>query len=188
MIAAALHDFYKRREIEIAASSGYSWEAFHRASEQATQLMREVGFSERVVRFANAPGHDSVIEIDPLLERETLSEEELAFLAMHYVDIITTENYWFDEVEVTSTGKKNALDRRLDMAEAFPKYQRINEEGRKYFHGETMVQALRRTGKLIEQRLTGIINQRSGTAIDSLDLPTFLDSMVKREISEIRSV
>jgi hypothetical protein len=104
---------------------------------------------------------------------------------MHYVDDYTINDRWVVPAEEGSHGLVNDLDRRVDKNEANPRYQKLNEEGRMVFRGETAYQAQRRVGHLVEQRLASLVKEKSGNDIRPERLPEMIDQMIRREIENI---
>ncbi len=187
-VAAALHDFFKKGEKEIATNEGLSWNSFDKASQESTRQMKEAGFSERVVRLANASGHGSFLEIEEILRKGSLSPEEVAYLVQHYVDDYTMDTEWAASAEMISSGRFiNDLDRRIDMNGRNPRYARLNEEAKEYFNGETMSEAQRRIGSAVEERLAQLIHESIGQSLNPKDLPQFIDKEVRRNISKRKS-
>lgn len=180
--AAALHDFFKKGEKEIITSEGLSWDSFEKASEESTRQMREAGFNDRIVRLANSIGHGSLVETDSILKKESISSEDLAYLALHYVDDYTIGSDWANPVENIDDKQINDLDRRMDKNEANQRYARLNEEGRTKFSGETTFEAQRRIGHLVEERLACFIAGNSGQTLDPKELPQFIDREIQSKI------
>ncbi|OGG50020.1 hypothetical protein A2763_03690 [Candidatus Kaiserbacteria bacterium RIFCSPHIGHO2_01_FULL_54_36] len=182
-VAAALHDFFKKGEKEIVTKKGLSWDAFEAASEESTRQMREEGFSERIVHLANSSGHTSFLETEDILRKESLSQEDVAYLVQHYVDDYTLGSGWTAPAEITADGRHiNDLDRRIDATEPNPRYAQLNEEGRAKFGGETVFEAQRRIGNAVEARLARLTNENSGQSIHPKDLPQLIDKEIRKRI------
>jgi len=182
--AAALHDFFKKGEKEIVVARGLSWEAMEEAEAVSERRLEEAGFSERVVRLAGGVGHNSLQETQRILEQDTLSADDTAFLVMHYVDDYTVNSDWVQPTEVTPDGRRiNNLDRRMDKNEANPRYAVLNEAGRQHFNGETSFQAQRRIGHMVEERLAALLTQQTGQSIEPLRLPEVIDEGVQAAIA-----
>ncbi len=195
--AAAAHDFFKRIEQDIAKEGGYTWESYEKASRTATDLMRLAGktlpaINERVIRLANAVGHGSLREIESILEKPSLSEDDVAFLVMHYVDDYTRGDQWIKPAEVDlsidpSGMPMNELDRRiaknLKNAEPGKQYERLNVDGIGKFTDktETTFQAQRRIGHRVEETLIRVLADR-GYHVAPLDLPEFIDNDIRSTI------
>ncbi len=187
MVAAALHDFNKKDEMTIARKAyaeGQSvWEAFEEASIEKTRMMQEAGFSPDVIRLANAAPYGSIPETEEVLQKDTLTEEDVAFLLLHYVDDISRGANWVAPVEEDDGKRVNELDRRLGRGVGTnPVYMQLNEEGKTYFNGATTWEAALRVGQSIEERLTGLISQNIGQPLDPKDLPEFIDKRVRQNI------
>lgn len=182
-IAAALHDFFKKGEKEIVTSEGLTWDSFDKATAESTRLMREAGFSERIVRLANSMGHDSLFETESIVKKESLSPEEIAYLILHYVDDYTIGSDWVEPLENVGDKQINNLDRRIDKNEANPRYARLNEEGRTKFAGETTFEAQRRIDYLVEERLASLIVEKTGQNISPKELPQFIEREIQSKIA-----
>jgi len=177
MIAAGLHDFFKKNEKEIVTKGGLNWDSFAKSSREAENKMEEAGFSDTVIRLANAVGHNSLIETEKLLLEEQLTPEDLACLVLHYIDDYTVGSEW-----ATGGQDKTNLDMRVDNNIKNPRYAQLNEEGKAIFNGETTFEAQRRIGHLVEEKLTEFINKKSNQSINSKDLPQFIDQQIKNNI------
>lgn len=127
--AATLHDAYKRREAELVRERGPSWAVFEEANRQAAAALRGAGYNERVVRLTGAVGHGSLLETEEVLSRQVLSNEDTAFLAMHYIDDYTIGSSWASPAEVVGGRLCNSLDFRTAKNAANPRYQQLNEDG-----------------------------------------------------------
>lgn len=188
MMAAALHDFYKSHEmkkVKDAMASGESnWDAFEESSKESQSLMRAAGFSESVIHLAQSVGHGSFLETEEILKKDALSEDDRAFLALHYIDEYTRGSDWASPAETLEGGKKiNELDRRVDKNESNVNYRRLDEEGRVRFGGETTFQAQRRIGHDVEDRLAREVVSAGVSVEDSKDLPEMIDKEIHEKIS-----
>lgn len=183
--AAALHDFFKKGEKEIVTSEGLSWDSFEKASEESTRQMREAGFNERIIRLANSIGHGSLVETESILNKESLSSEDVAYLVLHYVDDYTIGSDWANPIENIDDKQINDLDRRVDKNKANQRYARLNEEGRTKLSGETAFEAQRRIGHLVEEKLATLIAVAENTdqIIDPKELPQFIDREIQSKIA-----
>lgn len=187
MVAAALHDFNKRQEIQqvkkAIAEGKSNWDAFEESGEESKRKMEEAGFSETVIWLASSVGHTSFVETESILKKPELSEDELAYLVLHYTDEYTRGSEWAIPAETDEEGSKvNELDRRVDKNEANPNYDQLNEEGKAHFGGETTFQAQRRIGHEVENRLAAIINQKREELINPKDLPELIDQDIRAKI------
>jgi nuclear transport factor 2 (NTF2) superfamily protein len=183
ILAAAAHDFFKKGEKEIVSADELSWNSFEKASEESSRKLREAGFNERIVRLVNSVGHASLPETASILEKATLSEDDLAYLVQHYVDDYTVNSEWSKPVESTAGGESiNDLDRRVDKNEANERYARMNEEGKTRFSGETSFQAQRRIGHLVEEKLASLLEEKTGQKVDAKELPEVVDMEIRSKI------
>lgn len=184
--AAALHDFFKKREKDATDSSGkLNWKSYADAGDLANAHMREAGISEDIIKLVNAVAHTSLYDAEAVLRKETLAENEIAFLVMHYVDDYTRGSGWASPQECLPDGAQiNDLDRRLFAAEANPRYAQINQDGiGRFMEGETSYQAQRRIGHEVEQRLANLISKNVGKSVNAVALPIFIDGEIKSKIN-----
>lgn len=173
-IAAAMHDFFKKGEKEVATAGGLNWKSFEKASEDATRVMQDSGVSPAVVRLVNSVGHGSLKETERVLEKPELGDDDLAFLVMHYVDDYTVGSKWVGEGDI--------LDERMAANTSNERYTVLNEEGMEHFNGETAYEAQGRIGHAVQERLTQEIFTRSGISIPPLELPMFVDNRIRKDI------
>lgn len=182
MSAAALHDFFKKGQKEITITGGLNRAAFAEATRQADRVMHNAEIPEEVTRLVDAVGDESLLETKKILEKDELSEDDIAFLIMHYVDDYTIGSDWAGSSEAKDAKEINDLDRRMDINEANPRYQKLNEEGRAIFGGETAYQAERRIGHLVEEKLADLMKKGGDGAVDPIKLPEVIDQKIKEEI------
>ena len=183
--AAALHDFYKAQEKRIVTQSGLSWESFDKAAEESDTHIRQAGFSEQVARLAGSVGHTSLNETERILAQPELTEDDLSFLVLHYIDDYSVGSDWVQESDVGADGvRRNNLDRRMDANDANKRYAVLNEEGRQHFGGRTSFEAQRQIGKAVEQRLAQLLSERTGEPVDPVELPELIDKTIKAQIEE----
>ncbi|MDO8513852.1 MAG: hypothetical protein Q7S37_05100 [bacterium] len=180
-IAAGLHDFFKKGEKSFMGQSGLTWESTELSEEESRRIMRENGFSEEIIELAHSVGHGSLSKVEEILNRQDLTEHEIAFLIMHYVDDYTIDSEWckpaYDE--------KNDLDRRIEKNETNPRYQVLNQDGvGRFMENETTFQAQHRIGKLVESRIAQLIADRLHEEIRPTALPTRIDEEIKKEIDK----
>lgn len=181
-VAAALHDFFKKGEKEIISSEGLSWDSFEKASKESTRQIREAGFNEKIVRLVNSGGHGSLIETENILNKESLSPEDVAYLILHYVDDYTIGSDWVNPVEGIGDKQINDLDQRVDKNETNQRYARLNEEGKTRFSGETTFEAQRRIGHLVEKKIASLFTKNTGQTIYAKELPQFIDAEIQSKI------
>jgi hypothetical protein len=176
MMAAGLHDFYKKSEREIASAHGNSWESFEEASRQSKQKMEEGGFSERVVRLANSVGHGSLLEAEALAAKPELSEDELAFLVLHHVDDYTAGTNWVERGH-------DPLRERIMGNVGKPAYHALDEAGRQHFGGTTTFKKQYEIGEKVAARLAEVARARSTEMVDGPALPLAVDIRIKQRIN-----
>ncbi|RJR13510.1 hypothetical protein C4585_01920 [Candidatus Parcubacteria bacterium] len=185
VLAAALHDYYKRREVEYARTNGKNWAALDVAGEGSVAGMRETGFSEDVIEIVNSVGHTSLLKTQGLLKnkKEELNEHQLAYLVMHYVDDYTSGSNWADPLQQKEDGTiVNAFDKRMEKNVQNKDYQIRNEEGRARFDGRTTFDAQYEIGAAVEKRLAEILSEKTGEVWDPKLIPEKIDARIKERI------
>lgn len=187
--AAALHDIGKKRQKDLVAKVGLSFESFDKAAIELQAFISELGFDKDIAEIAGACGHEPLLAtILPILEKPEAerNEVEIAQLVMFYVDNYTINSDWVTPAETTPEDQTiNDQDRRNKKNENNPRYERLNEEGRKYFNGRTSYETQLATGKKIEHFIASIYEQKSGTNTNALDLPEIVDNEIRRRISKL---
>lgn len=174
--AAALHDYFKRREKEITRQGDNTQAAFAKAEAESLRLLTEAGFSERVIYLTGGTGSVESIKVETprLLKKPQLSEDEIAYLILHYIDDYTTGSDWVTPVEThPDGGTVNAFDRRMDDLDV--RYPQLKAEGFNDFQ--------RNVGHEVEERLAGLISERTGRKIDPKLLPELIDQEIRKRIS-----
>jgi len=186
--AAALHDFYKRKEIEAMRRPDKSvWGSSQEAAQQSDVIMKAAGFDDETIRLAESVGHLSLKETEEILVKENLAEGDIAFLMLHYIDDYTHNHDWTSEAVVDEQTGVSAddMDRRILRSEQSGKYEGLNQEGvGKFGPGETMFQAQYRIGVAVEKKLVELLGQKLGVQLDPKDLPAMIDGWVKEEIAK----
>ena len=130
---AILHDFFKRRQMEMLRASGGSVEALEASERESDKVLDERGYPNSIVRIAR-----SAADFRRMMDPDVSLSERI----MNYVDNITINN------------RIGSVDERVDRNEANPAYQKINEAGREFFGGLTESQAQRKFGKEIQRELS----------------------------------
>jgi hypothetical protein len=182
-LAAGLHDFYKKGEVQLMKARGLSWESYDEAGQKSTEIILAAGFSERVAYLASSVGHSTLNTTEALVTKPDLTEDDKAYLAMHYCDDYTVDAQWALPAEADGFGNRiNDLDRRMDKNNANKRYEVINEAGREHFNGERSYDAQRRVGHLVEDRLAGLMGEQMGIAFDPIDLPVVIDNQIRADI------
>lgn len=175
-IAAALHDYFKKREKQIAREGDNTENAFAKAEAESLRLLTEAGFSKRVIYLASSTGSVESIKIETprLLGKPQLSEDEIAYLVLHYIDDYTIGNDWVMPVEALPDGRiVNAFDRRMNDLDI--RYPELKAEGFTDFQ--------RNIGHQVEGKLAKLIQKRTGREIDPKLLPELIDLKIKNRIT-----
>jgi len=184
MYAAALHDFSKRREKELKTpEGGITWEQYREdVSGWSQSEITKAGFSKSVAELTESVGHDSLVQAEALLNKniKNLSDADLAFLVMHYVDNYTQGAGWV----IPTDGTINEIDARVEKDKNNPTLQKLREESKYVFNGRTYIEVMKDTGHKIEQVFVKLIQERSGIEIEPLRLPEYIDGQLKDRIDK----
>lgn len=195
-VGAVLHDFHKRQDItatRLAIQAGGSPLATVRAEQQkGDDLLRTAGFSNRVRRLASSAGGDTpqLIEAQRILDQETLSDDDWAYLVVHYVDDCSIGADWVIPSQVGTGGKRiNIIDFRAAGNKAKPEYAKISQQvtaelsGHPVFGGMSNYDSWSLVFHQIEQRLAKKISERTGEAMDPLTIPELVDQKIRDAIA-----
>lgn len=183
--AAFLHDVSKKWEKSLpAGEGGLSWDEYERqVTGHETESLRKAGYNDRVIRLVHAVAFDSLVETLQILDKKELSPEDLAFLVLHYVDDYTRGDEWAEPAETVNGETINELDRRMMKNQSNPTLININKDGKARFGGESSFVAQRRIGHIVEERLAGLLSDKTGKRIESLRLPELIDNRVREQMS-----
>lgn len=129
--------------------------------------------------LANSVGHGSLDRVSDILNKTAHAEDdELAYLAMHYIDDYTSGSDWVGE-------REDLIEKRMLKNEANPRYRQLNEDGRTRLSGRTTFEAMREVGLLVQERLSREIAIRSGEYIKPHHLPVRIDEIIRERISQV---
>jgi hypothetical protein len=173
--AAALHDFYKKIDVQYTrediAQGGDGRKGNLRAEREAADILRDAGWSERVIAWIGSVGSEPEVlrRMMEILNREKISEEDAACLCMHYIDDYTVGS----EPVVPARDGKNEIDFRAERNAVNPNYQKMNAV---LFNGMTRFGAQADVGHRIEEKLSELIFERTGERIEPLQLPEVIDA------------
>lgn len=184
ILAAAMHDFFKKSEVEAFDKYGATRETIKRLNDEKKEKTKNLGIDETIKSISESVADDSLKEMERILQKKEPSEKETASLVMHYIDDYTINADWVNKSEKNEGFIKNDLDRRIDKNESNPRYRQINEDGKLFFNGETAYQAQRRIGHMVEKRIAKLIELKSGEKIDPLKLPEIIDMEIKNKIDK----
>ncbi len=183
--AAWLHDAGKKEELALARSNGMSFESFVISEQRARERLTTAGYSDRIVRLSTSVGVGVLSETETILAKPSLSDDDTAFLIMHYIDDITSDSKSIRPAEFISDGTViNDLDRRIDKNQANQNYTRLNEEGKEHFSGKSSFQMQREIGHKVEDRLFTLLRDRGVANLPdaSIHLPEFIEEQVNYKI------
>ncbi len=181
--AAAIHDMFKLNEKKIVSARGLGWDAFEEVNRQLVKVMRESGYSDRVIWFAGAVGHGSLLDTQSIMEQTDLSPDEEAFLVMHYIDDYTVGSDWAEPPKEIDGKRISNFDVRMDMNEANERYNKLDQDGRTLFEGRSTFEVQRELGHAVEDRLASMVSERTHTSITPDMLPVFIDDQVRQRIT-----
>ncbi len=197
-IAAVLHDFHKKQEITVtrlANENGTSpLTAVKSEQKKSENMLKTAGFSELVIRLASSPGGyaPQLIETKRILDKETLSDEDLAYLIVHYVDDCSVGSDWVRPIYTDRHGRwANIIDYRAAENKAKPTYRKISEEiGKELngsdFEGMNNHDAMAVVSHQIEQRLAQRIKEKTGEMVDPLLIPQLVDQKIRWAITNAK--
>lgn len=178
LLAAGVHDFFKRSEKDFSEKQELRWEGFSEATVHSNELMRQGGLSDRVVYLANAVGHETFLDTQKLLEQGELSDDELAYLIMHLIDDYTKGTDWVES-------GADPIEHRVKANEENLGYHALNEAGRQVFGGKTTFETQLELGRAVEQRLSQVIAERTHTTIEPAELPLAIDTKIRQRIKRL---
>jgi len=181
ILSAALHDFFKKEEIKSYEMEGMSWINYKKAEDKASELLKKKGFNDRIIRLVGSIGGISLAETESILKKDNLSQEDIAFLVLHYVDDYTSGSDWVQPSEITGDKKIiNSLDRRVSAC--VDRYSLLNEEGKSVFNGESTYSVQLRVGHEVERRIASILNAKNNSDMIPEDLPYLIDQEIRAKI------
>lgn len=182
VMAAALHDSYKKQEMEALKKRGPTLSTIEAVAEESHAALEEHGFDPEVIELAGSVGatKDVFDEMDRIFARaDALSERDIAYLVAHYIDDYTVNEEWAKPVD-PETGH-NDLDRRMEKNEDNEKYATLNEEGKALF-GRSLYETQREYGHEAEALLAKLVEERSGIRVTPSELPEFIDQEIRAKI------
>ena len=188
VLAAGMHDFYKKNQIQKTPSGiPLSMQDYMDSEQEAAEALARAHVPQNIIDYTGS-FPDAIRTVQTILTKgEHVSEEEIAALVFHYVDDYTQGSAWTKPAEINSQGRKvNDLNRRIEKAFSNPKYTSINEEDKKYFDGKTSHEVQETVGESVEQFLAKRVTETKGIQIDSKDLPTIIDEEIKKDIQAYR--
>ena len=205
VLAAAVHDAYKKEEVTKLRADGLSWDSYMSAQVEAEEQLKQTGFSAAVIEIARSVAHETVPDMWAILQevyesqpdafdvsKIELSDIEKAKLIMHYSDDYTVEAEWAKMSpagdDPDSAGPMGPLEERMRYNETNEKYQVINVAGTAWFGGAKTYVAQRAAGIEVERLLTDMINKRNGTDIRPEQLPIYIDQIIVRKMQSQKLV
>lgn len=195
-IGAFLHDYSKRQEITVireANKAGTSPLAAVKIEQQESeQLLIKHGFGNRIRRLASSAGGyaPQLIEAQRILDQTNISDEDWAYLIVHYVDDCSVGADWVEASKISTDGTRiNIIDYRAIGNKAKTDYNRISEEigAELAYHpvlgGMNNHDSMSIVSHGIEKRLAERISERTGESIDPLLIPDLVDQRIIEDIA-----
>lgn len=195
-LGAVLHDFSKRQEITATKEANQNGSsplaAVKKVQAESEQILKDAGFSERVKRLTSASGGyaPQLIECQRILDQSILSDDDWAYLIVHYVDDCSVGTEWVEPSRINPDGTRvNIIDYRAIGNKAKADYNRISEEIGAELAGHSLLGGMNNHDSMsivshgIERRLAQRISQRTGENIDPLQIPELVDQKIRMAIS-----
>lgn len=192
MRAALLHDGHKRREVEAIQQALREGGSGYRASTRVTaaylQELKGKNIPDRIIHLIDFAGGmpETVLSVKAILDKAHRSSDDLAALAMHYIDAYTRGSMWVERAEVAAGGRSvNDLDRRIERNRNNPDYWKIAEEiagifrDNPFFSRRTVFEAMVAVDHDIERLLAPRLSAGAGKPVDPLQIPEFIDGTIK---------
>lgn len=195
-IGASLHDFPKRPEIEATRQANESGQSplatVRKVNAESEQILIDAGFSERIRRLATASGGDApqLIKTQRILDQDTLSDDDWAYLIVHFVDDCSRGADWVEPSRTNPDGTDvNVIDYRLQAQKDKRDYDVIGREIRAELAvhptlgGLDPHDAMAILSHQIEQKLAQQIAGKTGEAINPLLIPELVDEKIRMAIN-----
>ena len=191
-MGAMLHDFDKKQEMTVTRDANRAGtsplSAVRSEGGQADDLLRTAGFSSRVIRLADSSGVDApqLIEVQSILDKKSLSDEDLAWLVVHYVDDCSIGTDWV----LRSQEGRDIVDYRMEQNKTKPDYVRISQEISQELSNHpklgnmNLYDAAEFVDHQIEQRFAQRIKEKTGEDIEPLAIPELVDQKIRESIEK----
>lgn len=193
--AEILEDYSKRREMEKTkkAEGGSPLEAYKKHVKEASDQLREAGFSVRVIYFTNSPGgHVSeLLKTREILEKKDLSANDWGYLIVHYIDDCSIDSDCILPMQTDPTGvQKNIVDFKSEQNKAKAAYGKILEEiGEELkgtvYEGRHNQDVMTELSHEIERRLARRIFKKTGIKVNPFSIPEIIDLRINESIQSI---
>lgn len=190
--AGLYHDFYKGKEIEAKRKSikekkeGES-DFVKTAEIDARKILLDNGVTSEVIELIGSVGHISLADMDALLKKQELSNQDKLRLIFHYIDDITVNDkiISLDEKIKALEDRSNAPEydsRGLVANKDKSLYYELNESGRQIY-GMTMFEKQKEVG----QRVEGWLSEKFEIQDPKL-LPEFILEQINKRIEESKKI
>lgn len=168
--AAILHDAGKQIEKDTVTQGWLNWEAFDEAWRIQTKVLTEKWYNEDVIYLSWSAWHTALEEVREILKKwEKISERDIAFLILHYVDNYTV---WDTEFE---TGT-NPLKKRIQNNKDNERYRVLDNDGIERF-GQTTFDEQLEVWTMLDEWFQKQLSQG--------DVPETIKSWIHKKISEV---
>jgi phage terminase small subunit len=196
--AGAVHDFNKKEEMrftrEDIAAGGTGRGKVIEMEAASEAILKKAGIPPLVVSLAEHVSGDPkhTFFMRELLDKQELSEEDIAHLAMHYIDNYTKGSAWAEPAAEEGGMEINDIDRRNRMNAKNPAYAAMDKESKilndahPFFKGMTRFEGAAAINHAIEKRFAELITARGGPPIRPIDLPEAVDLRIKEKIKTAR--
>lgn len=141
-----LHDWYKRKEIELMNTLG-GRKGYEQASDEDLRLLRKYGVQENIIKITHA---NVVLSAD----RKYLESRSLEEKIMHWMDMTTSETEFVD------------YKKRLSVVEQKKHNVEFSESFRPKFGGKSLFELNYEVIEVEQKKIENLIGLKAGTLID----------------------
>lgn len=200
-MGAVLDDYHKKQEITATRQANQAGtsplSAVRSEQKKGEDLLKDAAFSSRVIRLANSAGVDApqLSEAQRILDQETLSDDDLAYLIVHYVDDCSVGTDWVIPSQVETGGRRvNVIDYRMQQNKAKIDYKIISQEINNELSSHPKLgkmnsfDAASFVSHEIEKILAKRIAEKKGEFIDPLTIPELVDQKIKEAIENFGAI
>jgi hypothetical protein len=194
-VGAMLHDFDKKNEMRVIRAARGSEESPLKAARTRHLIddmwLEDNGYNKTVRELAGAAGVDApqLVKAQQILDGGEISDEDLAWLVIHYVDNCSIGSDWI----LPSHEGRNIIDFRMKENAKKPDYEKISQEitqepsYREHFGETDLYVTGAQVSHEIEQRFAQIIQERRGETVEPLSIPEIVDQRIKEGIASFSS-
>jgi hypothetical protein len=192
-----LHDDRKKQEIiatkQVLQMNISPLAAARSEHAKADDLLSQNGFSERVRRWAGSAGGDvpQLIEAQRILDQKNITDEDLAYLIVHYIDDCSVGSNWIRPSGSSQEGARvNIIDYRMQENKEKQVYSKISQEITEELSGHPVLgkfsnlDAAAFVSHQIEERLALLISANLSKPVDPLMIPEMIDEEIRSQIEQ----